>query len=130
MKKTHILKLNNFDTTFWKAKLGFGQDFLLSDYNSDSLKEAGANAQIVILDFYFSRTSMDEEQAIRIETMAHLALTNRPITLYVLSPSYAGETILKIKKSSLEVNCHNFSGIILEKICQHLESNNNTKKAS
>jgi hypothetical protein len=130
MKNLTILKLNNFDLFFWKAKLGFNQDITLENYTDESLLKARSKSDLIILDFYFSRTSLDEEQSITINVMSDLFLAKQSIDLFILSPSYAGETILNLKKGKLKVQCHNFSGTILENICCKLNSNNELLKAS
>ena len=129
MKNLTILKLNNFDTTFWKSKLGFNQEFNLLDYSDQNLLGPAFNSSIVVLDFYFSATSLDEEHEITLNVMSQLVYCKHKIDLFVLSPSYAGETILHIGKKYLDVYCHNFSGDILEQLCNQL-ANINFKKAS
>jgi hypothetical protein len=130
MKNLSILKLNNFEAFFWKAKLGFHQKFNLVEYSDESLAATKLKADVVILDFYFSGTSLEEEKEITIEVMSSLKLSGRKVQLFVLSPSFAGEKILNIKKGDLKVSCHNFSITILENICNLLSTNNNFQKAS
>lgn len=130
MKNLSILKLNDFDTFFWKAKLGFNQEFHLHRYSEESLLEVSENSTVVIVDFYFSKTSLDEEQEIRLDIIDELISTNRDIQLFLLSPSYAGESMLKIKRSNLEIKGHNFSALMLDEISKALQPKLITKKAS
>lgn len=130
MKNLSILKLNDFDTFFWKAKLGFNREFDLYKYSEESLAEVKENSTVIIVDFYFSKTSLDEEQQIRLDIIDELVFAQREIQLFFLSPSYAGESMLKIKRSNLEIKGHNFSPLILEEISKALQPEIITKKAS
>ncbi|MFT4600292.1 MAG: hypothetical protein ACI857_000466 [Arenicella sp.] len=130
MKNVSILKLNNFDSFFWKTKLGFNQEFELLDYSEFILMEKAKIADVIVLDFYFSRLSLKQEQEIILQAMASLIHSEREIHLFILSPSFAGDPILRIKKRNLSINCHNFSSTILERICTQLNANINLQKAS
>ena len=130
MENLSILKLNDFDTFFWKAKVGFNQEFNLLDYSEEALSKVVEESSIVIVDFYFSRTSLDEEQEIRLNIIEELLFAKRDIQLFILSPSYAGETMLKIKRSNLRIKGHNFSSQMMEEIANALRAQLITKKAS
>lgn len=127
MENLTILKLNTFDQYFWSAKLGFDKTFTLLDYSEENLNQTAAVAQSIIVDFYFSQTSLDEEQEITLSILNALRNSGRKTTLFLLSPSYAGETIRKFTVDRTEIIKHNFSMQMIEEIAQNL---NNTNKAS
>lgn len=127
MNSLAIIKYNNYNKGFWNSKLD-SSNYVLVQGSQASNQIQFLNCDTMILDFYFSTTSEEEEKEIIASCVAQLQNRPTPVTLFVLSPCYTGSIMLNQHKENVQLIAHNFCGSMLELI--NATTHNQNLKAS
>ena len=110
MNKLTILTFNNFDQYFWKTNTGYKSSINIQKFSNSSINRVLENdAKIILIDFYFSRITLVEEQRICSNIINEINHFGKRINLFFLSASYAGEPMMCYQNQFCHIKGHNFS---------------------
>lgn len=127
MNALSIISYNHLNKAFWDNKLDTPEYIIArGDHGSDQLQFLKCST--VILDFYFSNKSEEEEKEIIEAYTLQLQQKSNPVTLFVLSPNFVGSFLINHHRKNVQMIAHNFCGTMLDLI--NSTSRKQSRKAS